>query len=116
MNENNVTRAERSWALSTGSERPPDTLYIRIAVDYSQWNATSPLLDDLASFDLYMMAADTSGNYDSFADDYFLAVTPFPLHRNAHLRGTVNIVVRRVILPSWLDFIGLKPVRVNLYD
>ena len=92
----------------------PYTLDIQIGVDYSQWNATSPFPDNLASFNVYMMAADQIVDGDCLATYVFPSMTPFPLRRNAHLRGTVNIVLRRVIIPSWMDFLGFQSVRVDL--
>ena len=92
----------------------PYTLYIQIGVDYSQWITTNPFLDNLASFNVYMTSANQSVDAFYLANYVFPAMTPFPLHRNVHLQGTVNIVLRRVIVPTWTDFLGLQPVRVNL--
>ena len=92
------------------SSSPLNTLYIQIKVDYSHWTATSTILDDLATFDVYMMSA--SQRFD-FANIYFPAVSPFPLHRNVHLRGVVTVGVRKVIDASWRDFLGFQPVCVD---
>lgn len=108
----------KSNSLSAGIEpsqvlqppSAPNTLYIRIAADYSQWNTTNSILDDLASFGVYMMAANQTVTPDYLGNIYFPIATPFPLHRNVHLRGIVNLGVRRVISPSWRDYLGLQPV------
>ena len=115
-----ITLIRYSWNLSTGNQvgqpRPslPYTLHIQIGVDYSQWNTTTPFPDYLASFNVYMMAADQIVDGDYFGNYVFPSMTPFPLLRNAHLRGTVNVVMRKVIVPTWTDLLGLQPVRVYL--
>ena len=114
-----ITLIRYSWNLSTGNRigqpRPslPYTLHIQIGVDYSQWNTTSPFPDYLASFNVYMMAADQIVDVD-FVYYALPSMTPFPLLRNAQLRGTVNVVMRKVIVPTWTDLLGLQPVRVYL--
>ena len=52
---------------------------------------------------------------DVYFESYVLPfMTPFPLLRDVHLRGTVNVVMRRVIIPTPMDFLGFQPVRVYL--
>ena len=116
-----ITQVRHSWNLPTGIDQVqssqlflPYTLNIQIGVDYSQWNTTSPFPDDPSSFNVYMMAADQILDDDYLVNYVFPSMTPFPLRRNAHLRGTVNTVVRRVIIPSWTDFLGFPSVRVDL--
>ena len=114
------TLVRDSWNLSTGNQidqsrqLPPYTLHIQIRVDYSQWNTTSPFPDHLPPFNLYMMAADQIMDGDYFRNYVFPSITPFPLFRNAHLRGTVNVAVHKVIVPTWTGLLGLQPVRVYL--
>ena len=60
-----------------------------------------------------MMAADQIVDFD-YLGNVFPSMTPFSLRRNAHFRGTVGMVLRRVIVPTWTDFLGLQPVRVYL--
>ena len=59
-----------------------------------------------------MMAADHIVDADYFESYVLPFMTPFPLLRNAHLRGTVNVVLRRVIVPT--SILDLQPVRVYL--
>ena len=115
-----ITLIRYSGNLSTGNRidqsRPslPHTLHIQIGVDYSQWNTTNPFPDNLASFNVYMIAANQTMDGYYLGSYVFPSMTPFPLRRNAHLRGTVNVVIRRVIVPTWTDLLGLQPVRVYL--
>ena len=114
------TLVRDSWNLLTGNQidqsrqLPPYTLHIQIRVDYSQWNTTSPFPDHLLPFNLYMMAADQIMDGDYFRNYVFPSITLFLLFRNAHLRGTVNVAVHKVIVPTWMDLLGLQLVHVYL--
>lgn len=94
---------------STG---PESLLYTTITVDYSQWTI-NPLFDDYASFDVYIMDADHALDTSFLKTSYFPVASPFRMHRNVHLRGIANVVIRRVLNPSWRDFFGFQPVSTN---
>ena len=113
-----VIPVRHSWNSSIGTEQAQSpsfspTLYIQIEVDYSHWDTTSTLGDPIF-VNLYMLTAHKPVDPFDLYYIYLPAANPFPLPINAHLRGTVNVVIRRVIIPSWRDFLGLQPVCVVL--
>ena len=63
----------------------PHTLHIQIGIDYSQWNTTIPFPDNLASFNVYMMAADQIVDGNFILNYVFPSMTLFPLLRNGIL-------------------------------